>query len=235
MKQELVDKIRSRGYWRINFQPTVYERKLTLGQCSEIVEKNSVQLRGWNYPHFPRRRGDDTNLEIGDSFYEGWIDWWNHIEFWRMYESGQFIHYMALPEDWGEKHPSGIPTKIEPMTVLGLIGSVIYQLTEIYEFLSRLAAAGIYDEGVQISISLNNTKGRELWIDDSRRGSLFDEYKTAAEKIEFTKEYAKEELMAKPKDLAFEAIMYVFDRFGWHRAPADTIKKDQEDLLGRRI
>ncbi len=75
-----------------------------------------------------------------------------------------------------------------------------------------------------------NTKGRRLWIEDPGRGALFEDYETAAEKIEFSKEYAKKALMTKPKELAFEAIMYVFDRFGWHRAPADMIKKDQEDL-----
>ena len=72
-----------RGYWRINFEPLVYEKKLdNLGVCKEVVEKNMVSLRGWNYPHFPHRVGNDAGLEPGSNYYEGWISWFNHREFW---------------------------------------------------------------------------------------------------------------------------------------------------------
>src|ERR1035441_3490152 len=109
MNKPILDKIKSRGYWRINFEPLVYEQKLkTLGECKDIIEKSQVELRGWNYPHFPRRTGTDVGLESGDKFYEGWIDWFNHIEFWRMYQSGQFLHYFAVREDWSESDGWGI-------------------------------------------------------------------------------------------------------------------------------
>src|ERR1700752_3656587 len=158
MKPELVEKIRSRGYWRTNFEPLVAKQKLRLGECRDIVEKNSVGLRGWNYPHYPRRIADDSGLEPGANYYEGWIDWWSHLEFWRMYESGQFLHYVALVEDWQEKDGwmDSREQRIEPKTVIGITGSIVYELTEIYEFLSRLAAAGVYDEGVRTNVSLNN-------------------------------------------------------------------------------
>lgn len=238
LKKDLLEKIQKRGYWRINFQPLIDTQKFTsLGECKDIVEKNTVELRGWDYPHFPRRRGDDTGLEPGENFYQGWVDWENHKEFWRMYQSGQFIHYLALREDWLEEDSwrQNLHEKIKPMSSLGIIGSVVYQMTEIFEFLSRLGTAGIYDEGVRVSIALHNTENRELWIEDSMRAPFFQPYKTGMQKIEFVKEFTKEQSISSPKDLAFEVIKHIFDRFGWHNPPIETIKKDQDSLLSGRI
>lgn len=234
MKQDLINKIKSRGYWRVNFQPVVDQIKLkSLGDCRNTVEKNQVLLRGWNYPHFPSRDGEDTGLDLENNFYRGWIDWENHIEFWQMYQSGQFIHYLSLREDWSDADGGYQQTgqKIEPLSSLNIVGSLVYQLTEIFEFLSRLTKAGVYDEGVNVSISLNNTRDRKLWISDFNRGPFLRIYKTAAEKIEFTKGYSKNDLCSESSELAMETILYVADRFGWHKPSIETLKKDQQNLL----
>lgn len=236
MKEELLKKIKSRGYWRVNFRP-LEDKRLKLSDCRELIEKNSVELRGWDYPHFPRREGEDTGLEPGENFYEGWIDWWNHSEFWRMYESGQFVHYCALREDWFENDGWAVESykKIKPGMVLNVIGSLNYQLTEIYEFLLRLTSAGVYDSGAQVFIALNNTKGRKLWVSDFMRADFIIEHKTGAENIGFEKLYTKEEIFAKSKELALEAILYFADHFGWNNPSLDVIKKDQEDLLNKKF
>lgn len=237
MKKEFIEKIQSRGYWRVNFQPLVDEVKIkSLSDCSSIVEKNSVSLRGWNYPHFPRRKGDDTGLEPMSNYYQGWIDWNNYKEFWRMYQSGQYLHYFGLREDWAEFSDWGI---VENQTnksgeKLSIVGT-IYEMTEIFEFLSRLTREGIYDEGVRVSISLKNTEDRKLSLEDPMRGPLWEEYKTTMKDIDFTEKYTKEALVTKPQDLAMEAIVYFFERFGWHNPPIDTLKKDQDNLLNRRF
>lgn len=238
MNQDIIDKIKSKGYWRINFQPVVDALKIeSLGGCKEIVEKNAVELRGWDYPHFPQRRGDDTGLETGENFYHGWVDWEGNIEFWNMYQSGQFINYLALEEDWDEENTwrQDPARKIKPKTLISIVGSIVYQLTEVFEFLSRLGRAGIYDEGVFVSISLNNTKGRKLWISDPNRGPLLGTYDTGADKIEFSRQYTRDDIITRPKDLAFEAIIYVLDHFGWHKPSIEVIKKDQENLLRKLI
>lgn len=238
MKTDLLQKIKSRGYWRINFQPVVDRQKIdSLGSCKDIVEKNTVELRGWDYPHFPRRSGDDTGLEPAERHYIGWIDWNKHKEFWHIYQSGQFLHYVALREDWLEEDDwhHNLAEKIKPGSSLGIIGSVVYQMTEIYEFLSRLGNTGVYDEGVRVSITLNNTQNRELWIEDNMRAPFFSPYKTGAEKIEFKKDYSKEQIITTPKELALEVILYIFDHFGWHNPPIETLKKDQDNFIARRI
>src|SRR5690349_9989963 len=101
MKAGLLDKIRSRGHWRINFQPRLLlEQKSSLGECSAAVEKNAPRLRGWQYPYVPVKNDDDQGSLPSGEFFEAWIDWSNHIEYWRAYRSHQFLHYLALREDW---------------------------------------------------------------------------------------------------------------------------------------
>ena len=65
-----------------------------------LLKKMPWNFVVWDYPHFPQRRGDDTDLVPGNNYYEGWIDWGAHKEIWRMYQSGQFINYKAVEEDW---------------------------------------------------------------------------------------------------------------------------------------
>lgn len=193
-------------------------------------------LRGWDYPHFPRRSDEYNGLEPAADFYLGWVDWTNHKEFWHMYQSGQFLHYLALREDWfdqGGLHRQ-LAEQIEPMSSLG-IGGVVFQMTEVFEFLSRLSSAEIYGEGVRVSISLNNTQNRQLWIEDEMRASFSRAYKTAAFKIEFAKQVSKDQAIGESKETALEAMTYFFDRFGWHNPPIETLKKDQNKLLSGKI
>ncbi len=233
MKENFTKKIQSRGYWRINFQPTLDKSRLSFPECRGIVERNRVSFRGWDYPHYPRRSGDDTDIEPHDNFYQGWINWENHKEFWRMYQSGQFIHYLALREDWFDEAQMWKPdgAEIKPFTKLNIIGSVIYQITEIFEFLSRLSKEGIYDEGVKINISLINTEGRELWISDTMRGPFFQAYRAHLEKIEYSNLYSKEEIITSPQKLALNVIKFFFQRFGWEDPSDEVIMKDQFDLI----
>lgn len=220
MNDPTLDKIKSRGYWRINFQP-VTVKALTLSECEEIIRKNSVKIRGWDYPHFPQRSDDTTGLSRAQNYCQGWINWWAHKELWRMYKSGQFIHYMALIEDWFEEDGwfSELAKQVKPMTTLNVIGSVEYQTAEIFEFLSRLSTTGLYDDGVNISISLHNLQNRILRIEDNMRVPFHSEKKTIATEFKYSKKLSKFEIVGKTKDLATEISLEIFDMFGWQSKP----------------
>lgn len=228
MKDDILQIIKSRGFWRINFEPLVYQEKLAkLADCKDIVEKNSV----------PRRTEDSTGIEAGSNFYQAWTDWCEFKEFWRMYQSGQFLHYFGLREDWSEIHHWGRATEkaAERKPTLNIIGELIYQVTEIYEFLSRLTRSGIYDEGVRVSIALNNMKDRKLVVVDPMRAPLLNTYKTSMEKIEISKQYSQEIILARSEELAFETILHILERFEWHNPPIDVFKRDQEILLSGKF
>jgi len=238
LREKLLNKIKSRGYLRVSLRPLNYspQRIKDLPECKKIVEECSVEFRGWDYPHFPRRKGEDTGLAPGDNYYEAWIDWGTHKEIWRMYQSGQFIHYLALNEDWwGEDTWYGKEVrKIPPLTILSVIGT-IYHFTEIFEFLSRLTQKGIYEEGLEISILLGNTQNRKLEILDPMRAPLFMEYKTGGRIIQFSKKYPKKKLLEDSKELALQAIVHFFHRFDWDNPPLEVIKNEQEKLITRKL
>ena len=232
---DIIEKIKLRGYWRILFRPQIYkeERISPLSNCRNIIEKNSVEFRGWDYPHFPRREDKDTALNPGNNYYVGWVDWNLHKELWRMYQSGQFIHYRALWEDWHDAD-SFIANahKYQPMIYLGVLHTN-YQLTEIFEFLSGLAKEGIYKEGINLSISLMNTKDRKLKIEEPRRIPFSRDYKTIAPEIEFKKQYTEREIIENSTELAIKAILHFFERFDWTTSE-DIVRSDQKKILERR-
>src|ERR1043166_6582061 len=101
--KEVEKKIRSRGYWRVVIRPSSFiAERARLRDLEQIARDTVVQLRGWDYPHFPRdgvTRGNDFIEALTDS---GWIQ---HIELWRLYQSGQFVHLFAMREDWLEGVP----------------------------------------------------------------------------------------------------------------------------------
>ncbi|MGA2332604.1 MAG: hypothetical protein ABSG75_12670 [Syntrophales bacterium] len=238
MTEETLNKIKSRGYWRINFRPLVIGQKLELPQCKNVVERNAVNFRGWDYPHFPQRRGDDTDLVAGNEYYEGWIDWGAHKEIWRMYQSGQFIHYKAVEEDWFKEDGWYGGTqfqKIEPGTILAILNTV-YLITEIFEFLSRIAKTGLfYKEGVMLDIGLIRTAKRQLVMMDPMRGHLFDKYVARIDAIPFSHQYSSDEIIQNAREEALKAIVHIFQRFGWDNPPVETFKNDQEKLVRRQL
>lgn len=236
MKDDLLEKIKSRGYWRINFQPSTFNtEKASLGQCKDAVEKNAVIVRGWDYPHIAKKNDEYGAQMPAGEFYESWADWWNHIEFWRMYRSRQFLHYLALREDWFEKSDwaSEYAKQIKPGTALGVVAT-IYQVTEIFEFLSRLVRSGFYKEHVSVEISIENTKGRGLWVDSPARMPFLSPKQTGAESIKIDKNAGVDELLSKSTDIALGTIVEIFDHFGWSNPPIGNIKLDQENLLSGR-
>ncbi|MCU7492773.1 MAG: hypothetical protein HF312_17495 [Ignavibacteria bacterium] len=236
MKEGLLEKIKSRGYWRINFQPLKIDIKFDLlKECKDIVLKNAVNLRGWDYPHVPLRNDENGAILKKNNFVEGFEDFGNHKEFWRMYQSGQFLYYRGLREDWFDEDPWKIRyvKEIKPGKYLGIFMSVIFEITEAYLFLSRLTQSGLYSKGVLLNVSLRNTEKRELWTE--YKGMPFVEPRfTGAKDLNFSVQYTKDEVISNPKELAAKLIEQIFDRFGWNPDPG-LIKQSQEELLSGKI
>lgn len=237
MDQKILDKIKSRGFWRINFRPVGYSQQLSLAECEEIIKKNSIQLRGWDYPHVPQRSGDDTDILRHTDYVEGWVDWSYFKEFWRMYKSSQFLHYLGFRIDWLDEETS-IFTKREkipaPKSEFGVVEAT-YQLTEIFEFLSRLIQSGLYTDGVEVIISLHNLSKRKLTVDNTRRVPFMFERLTGAQEYKYSNNFSKDDILTDPKEPARTILLEIFELFGWDDPPIDTLKKDQEDLLLRRF
>ncbi|SRR5216683_502378 len=237
MKVGQLDRIRSRGYWRINFQPRLLvETKSSLSECRDIVERNAVSLRGWQYPYVPVKQDDQQGSLPSGEFFEAWIDWWNHIEYWRSYRSRQFLHYIALREDWFAESDwdKELAKKILPGRAIGT-ARTIWQITEIFEFLSRLGRNDVYPSGAIVSLTLENTEGRQLWVDDPQRMPFLDEKKTGAARIEIKRELLPSEFSVQGAEIARSVIVELFDHFDWTGISQENIRTQQEQLLSGRI
>lgn len=235
MKDDFIDTVKSRGYWRINFQPTGKPANLSLKECEELVDKNSVRLRGWYYPFYGHGSADNHGISNYNNYVGGWIDAGEFKEFWRMYQSGQFLHYSAVQEDWLTPETSTIrrnPNELEPGKYLNFVGSLTMYITEIIEFLTRLHRSGLYQDGVSVKISLHNTKGRELTSFEFMRHLSFPK-KTQEDTIVFQHIYTPDELSQPARDLAIEPILRFFELFNFADVSVEqVIKKDQDQLYG---
>ena len=134
---ELLEMIRSRGYWKAIVRPTAFvERRVEQrSDLLPILEKNSVEIKGWGFPHIDRVLAMDEGLDwIGQELAK------NHIlEFWRFYQSGQFIHYFGMPEDWTARPSPWLQSADGVHRVMLEVGDVVLRFTEIFEFAARLA------------------------------------------------------------------------------------------------
>ncbi len=169
-------------------------------------------------------------------FFEAWIDWWNHIEYWRSYRSRQFLHYIALREDWFAESDwdKELAKKILPGRAIGT-ARTIWQITEIFEFLSRLGRNDVYPSGAIVSLTLENTEGRQLWVDDPQRMPFLDEKKTGAARIEIKRELLPSEFSVQGAEIARSVIVELFDHFDWTGISQENIRTQQEQLLSGRI
>jgi hypothetical protein len=232
MTPAIVDKIRSRGHWRINFRPLSPPKKeLTLPECRDLVDKNSVSLRGWNYPHVSNK---PDGLRARTNSFEGCVDWHEHIEYWRMYQSTQFVHYVALDDDWTDVS-HWRRGALEAGRFLEAIGGLFYEVGEIFAFLARLARSGLYATGAAVSIDLVGMEGRRLYLDrSSGRGGLRDEYVSAEPRIKFSAQLTPREL-ANTSDAAVKAATFIVQRFQW-LDPADAVLQEcvVDFMLGQK-
>jgi hypothetical protein len=237
MKVGLIDRIKSRGYWRINFQPRkLLAEKLSLADCRELIEKNALSLRGWDYPFIPRKQDNQQGGLPSGEFFEAWIDWWNHIEYWRSYRSHQFLHYLALREDWFAESDwsQELAKKIAPGQAIGT-GGTIWQITEVFEFLSRLGRSDFYPSGASVSLTLENTEGRQLWVDDPHRMPFMETKSTGAKAIEITREVLPSEFATGGAEIARSVIIEFFDHFGWNQVSPENIRLQQEQMLAGKL
>lgn len=227
MQEGLIEKIQDVGHWRINFRPVrLPDQKLSMAECHDVVHRSRVSIRGWDYPHIQRNPDHGGRANVGE-YAENWCDWEHHVEFWRMYRSTQFLHYRALWEDFndrGEGRPEG--------PVLSVL-SVIYTISEITEFVSRLHQNGLYEDGVDIHVGLLGTEHRQLWISDLERAPFFDVKSTQAPRLDVQRHLEVEQLVEAPQEIALGVILELFDHFGWNPDPS-FVQSDQERFYKRQ-
>ncbi len=231
-------------HWRVNYRPEAYAEESipSLSQCFEIVEKNKVALRGWDYPHVSHRSNERGQ---GSNWVASWSSYMGHLEYWRLYQSTQFIYYSSVRETTEERwydtlrkqaasHLSDVKN-VDLDKVPGFISIInfLYSVTEVVEFAARLCQAQVYEGRLDISIHLNSIKGFMLTTDMNRAWNLY--CVAGVDKLGKTWQIDSESLIADSPDLSLKITIWFFERFGWMNPSIDAIRKDIDDYLsGRR-
>lgn len=229
-------------HWRVNYRPHEYnaETLKTLNECQQLVSSTKLSLRGWDYPHINTR----TNWEIGQNWVGSAVQFGNHLEYWRLYQSGQFIHYQAVREvldaDWHQKllgaarsHASW-RTDIAWDKVPGFFSllNFLYTVTEIFEFAARIAQAGVYSGEISIDIGLRGVKGFVLTPEIDR--AWMDVRAASADKIEHVWNVHSRDLVAGSSEAALDACVWFFERFNWMQANVEQLRRDQTKFMSGR-
>lgn len=231
---ELLRQIRSRGHWQIVVRPLSHqEQRLGLpSEARNLVEGSTVHF-GLGYREFPHFDAAD-DVESGNDYVQLGTEYWNVQEFWRCYVSGQFAYYSAYVEDREEVpwRSSRFGALAKPSKYLEIV-STLYQITEAYEFAARFATAANLSEGLFMSITLTDTKDRDLIYWKLGR-HLRDRYICRSPDIVIGESYSLTQIRESRHEYALRVALEVFDRFGWHQPPVQVLKEDQRRLIERR-
>jgi len=129
-------------YWRINLYPQTYNASLlpSRNQCSELIDKNTIPISSNSYS-YPRRFGDP----IKGSNWTGIHAKHPRYEYWRFYQSGQFINFTNF---W---QSSNNPNYITD-------GEILYTVLTVFQFAANICQQDIYNGHINVSIEINNIK-----------------------------------------------------------------------------
>jgi hypothetical protein len=168
-----------------------------------------------------------------------------HVEYWRFYQSGQFVHLFSIREaadrQWHDRlrditkvHLSHLRA-IEWDGVPGFIDidNFIYSTTEIFEFAARVVQRVDYSGEIEIAIALNGVNGFMLTTEPQY--AWHNSYAARIDAMGHSWQIAVGTLVADSANLALEAVLWFFERFGWDQPPVEILRSDQQKFLsGRR-
>jgi hypothetical protein len=235
-REELLQDIKSCGYWRIEIHSTEYQRKRLQSRAAmqDLVSRAMVSLRGWPYPYY---RPEETTYSI--KWLEGQVSWDHYREYWRLYESGQWVHYMRLRGARAKREElfRGLsPLPPQHAGYLHVRGDVLFTLTEILHFAAGLGHGGVLDPSAAISVQLHNTKDHML-VESFERFFPYQYVNPSDVPIEQQRILPVAELSAAADETALEMSLRIFEVFGW--IPSDAavrnLAEDQKKLLERRL
>lgn len=234
--------IKSAGYWMFHVRPVkpVVAENMTYQSLQQLVRESSVQLRGWDVPHVPTSTAEHQDLYNIDQGIESWSDFGSQKEVWRLFFDGEFIFYVALDEDWfGDddwlRNQSPF-NAVKPNTILNPIGGVIYQLTEMVEFVKRLVTADLLQGNIHLHLELRNAKGRKLGLLDPGRVPFHGVYAARQNVIQALDEtILGADLRRQSADIAARASLKVLNMFQWNSVSLQQINEEQQKLFKREF
>ncbi len=234
---DILSLVKASPHWRVRIVPSIFEptRIPDPPACWKIMESCAVSLRGWDYPHVDR-----TDRQNGYEWVASWCDFMGHREYWRLFQSGQFVHLFSF---WEDDDPNNlrralqkalvVPTGAQPTGCVDVIG-MLYRFTEIYEFASRCAQKMALAGTVSISVELVNVKSRILTALEFSRGWC-GYYPAMETNLLHVNDVPAERLAGSAPELAIDETIWFFHRFQWNDPNPGVLQNDQSKLLSRNL
>lgn len=223
---ELLQKAKSRGHWKVVIRPEEFRehRVPDLSALSDIISRATVTFRGWDFPHANGHDGHDIGIDwIGQE-----IDWSEHVETWRLYQSGQFAFFGTIPDDWQDQSFFSSPERRwEPGAYLPVMDT-IFRLTEVYEFAARLAMSEAGGDTMRVSVTLVGLQDRTLRMDHANRSGFSYPRKCTIPEFPYSVPVPRDQLVAEATELALQNANELFVRFHWN-AGVDFLRGMQEE------
>ena len=220
--------------WRVVIRPARFEteRIASLAECERLLAGSAVRLRGWDFPTV-----DERTLRRGADWIAGSVELGTIVEYWKFFQSGQFIHLSAFEENGDPRYsPENlrgryrVPEHFHPTGAIDYL-SIIYATTEIFEFASRLAVRGVLGDDLVVEVEMVGIDGR-LLTSLSRWMTGF--YPATAPVLGRWWATETPALIARSAIMAVDAAMWFYERFRWTDVSREGIEREQQLLLERR-
>lgn len=223
---ELVQKIRQLPRWCIWSRPEEFRkaRFRNLDHCAQFVASACVRSNArWSqYPWFTIPEHGNESIANGIEIADGSV---KHLERWVLFQSGQFVHNMALDQ---------IPQLGERIHILEILDTT----TAVFEFVGRMADHKIFADRVAIAFELKNVAGRQLtWPQDILRMSdrVNDNAWCQDETVGVDSYYDSNAMIEDRRKLALGVALQIYSRFGWNDPPKKELEEAQQRRFGPSI
>jgi hypothetical protein len=156
------------------------------------------------------------------------------IEYWRFYQSGQFVHHIAIKEDHmgrlGLFHPQFfVPGEGRKYLA---ITSTLCMVTDIMEFGARLAYRNVLAPAATVQIELHGMAGRQLtFMTPDRR--LPESHWFKEEMVQLRQAFTRDEIIGRSAEIAVDLTSDLLSKAGW-AAPRALLLDDQARYTERR-
>ena len=162
-------------------------------------------------------------------------------EYWRFYQSGQFMHLFSMREDLRitEQQKKNFQEEFQTEHIDKFLSilSTLYSVTEIYKFASNIVTNFKESDSLEIIIELHGVKNRMLmfWDNFSRYLSrpYICDYVSDVLKVE--RVISKNDILENMEDLALNATIEIFNKFNWDTVNKTIFIDDQKKLLERKL
>jgi hypothetical protein len=227
-------------HWRVVIRPHQYAGHLLKdgSACLKFIEQNRVRMRGWD---FPALAPEPSERQFDDSGMSAWCNFMGNIEYWKLFNSGQFVHLERVRETtdlhWQRELANrsqrwkAMRQDRKPTGFVDLLNS-LYRFIEIFEFAKRLAQSTQYQSPVDITIQMHAISGFELTAPMTR--VLPPTYVCSATDISIDTSSTLVDLIANQRLYALRAFNRFLERFSLIGLTDDNFGRDYDNFVSGR-